>query len=184
MQVLLIESSPGAAKTLHNRLIRDGHEVVSCNDSRGGPCRGVEANNSCPLQNHIDVAILARRDASAPTLNEMGAVCADRHRVPVVELYPGDEFGPGESAVVAAALARRRVEAQYVMAIRHEMGHAVDDIKVEREHGRIHVTLTAAPSSSATLSTLADKARKAVREYDANVPVVDISVILADPTLD
>ena len=48
-----------------------------------------------------------------PSLNEMGSICAARHRVPLVTLYPGDEFGPGASTEVAAAVARREVEAGY-----------------------------------------------------------------------
>ena len=36
--------------------------------------------------------------------------------VPLVTLYPGDEFGPGASTEIAAAVARRAVEAGYVAA--------------------------------------------------------------------
>ena len=185
MDVLVIESSPGIATTLQNRLVRDGHEVISCNDSHGGPCRGVESNEACPMTQHIDVAILARERGAEPSLNEMGSVCALRHHVPLVTLYPGDEFGPGASTEIAAAVARREVEAAYVAAIRRQLRHGVKDIHVHREFQRVHVIITVAKSMSAqTISRLADRARQAVREYDIHTPVVDVSVEWADGLLE
>jgi hypothetical protein len=185
MDVLVIESAPGIAATLEHRLVRDGHEVISCNDSKGGPCAGVESNDVCPLRHHIDVAVLARQRGTAPTLNEMGAVCALRHRVPLVTLYPGDEFGPGASTEIAAAVARRAVEARYEAVIRKQVGHAVDDITVQREYQRIHVTITVATSMSAlTIHRLVDRVRQAVRAHDAHTETVDISVVRADPAVD
>jgi hypothetical protein len=181
MEVLVIESSPGIAATLEHRLVRDGHEVISCNDSHGGPCRGVVSNEACPMTSHIDLAILARERGAPPSLNEMGSVCAMRHRVPMVTLYPGDEFGPGTSTEIAADTARRVVEAGYAAAIRQHLKHAVEDITVEREHQRVHVTLTITePMSAQSIGRLADRARQAVREHDSHTPVVDISVVRAE----
>lgn len=178
MDVLVIESSPGIATTLQHRLTRDGHEVISCNDSHGGPCKGVEDNETCPMTKHIDVAILARERGAEQSLNEMGSVCALQHRVPLVTLYPGDEFGPGASTEIAAAVARREVESGYVAAVRRHLRHGVDDIKAEREYQRVHVTITVEKSLSAqTIGRLADRARQAVREHDAHTPTIDISVV-------
>jgi len=185
MDVLLIESTPGIAHTLQHRLQRDGHTVVSCNDSHGGPCKGVESNDACPLDAHIDVAVLARERNAAPSLNEMGSVCAARRRIPIVTLYPGDEFGPGASTDIAAAVARRQVEAGYMAAVRRELGHAVGDIKVMREHQRVHVTLTVHEVASAhAVAMLADRARQAVRDYDRTTPVVDVSVVKSEAPID
>ena len=185
VDVLLIESSPGIAATLYRRLLRDGHDVVSCNDSHNGPCRGAESNDACPLSNHIDIAVLAREPHVAPSLNEMGSVCALRHRIPLVTLYPGDEFGPGVSTEIRAAVARREVEAAYVAAVRHELGHTVDDIEVHREHNRIHVRLTIFDTPSAqAVGMIADRARDAVREHDRYTPVIDVSVVRVDRPID
>lgn len=185
MDVLLIESSPGIAASLQHRLIRDGHEVVSCTDSHGGPCRGVERNESCPLEHHIDIAVLARGRDTAPSLNEMGSVCALRHRVPLVTLYPGDEFGPGASTEIAAAVARRELEAGYVAAIRRQLGHIVGDITVVREHSRIHATLSVSEVANAqAINWIADRARDAVREHDRHTPVIDISIVIEEPSID
>jgi hypothetical protein len=137
------------------------------------------------MEQHIDVAILARERGAEPTLNEMGSVCALRHRVPLVTLYPGDEFGPGATTEIAAAVARREVEAGYVAAVRRHLRHGVDDIKATREFQRIHVTITVDKEMSAqTIGRLADRARQAVREHDAHTPVVDISVVRAPTRID
>ncbi len=185
MEVLLIESSPGIATSLQHRLIRDGHQVISCNDSHGGPCRGVDSSESCPLDHHVDIAVLARERGAAPSLNEMGSVCAQKHRVPLVTLYPGDEFGPGASTEVAAAVAQREVEAGYVAAVRRQLGHLVGDITVVREHSRIHVSLTIDQvADGQAISAIADRARQAVREHDRHTPVVDVSVVIGDPSID
>jgi hypothetical protein len=184
MDVLLIESSPGIAATLQHRLVRDGHEVHSCNDSHGGPCTGVESSESCPLDHNVDIAVLARERAAAPSLNEMGSVCALKRRVPLLTLYPGDEFGPGASTEIAAAVAQREVEAGYVAAVRRQLGHIVGDITVVREHSRIHVTLTISEVADAqAISMIADRARQAVREHDRHTPVVDVSVVVAEPAI-
>ncbi len=181
MEVLLIESTPGVAATLQHRLVRDGHDVISCNDSHGGPCKGVESDETCPMTQHIDVAILARERDVAPSLNEMGSICAQRHRVPLVTLYPGDEFGPGSSTEIAAAVARREIEAGYVAAVRRDLGHDVGDITVLREHQRVHVAVSVAqPRTAQEMSRLADRARKAVRDHDQHTPVIDISVVAAE----
>jgi hypothetical protein len=103
----------------------------------------------------------------------------------LVTLYPGDEFGPGASTEVVAAVARREVEAGYVAVIRRQVGHAVEDISVLREHQRIHVTLTiSAPSSAQAIGMLADRARHAVREHDSHTPIVDVSVVLGEARID
>ena len=89
MDVLVIESAPGIAATLEHRLVRDGHEVISCNDSHGGPCAGVESNANVPAAATHRVAVLARERGAARRLNEMGAVCALRHRGPAGDAVSG-----------------------------------------------------------------------------------------------
>lgn len=184
MEVLLIESSPGIADTLQHRLVRDGHAAITCNDAHGGPCKGVESPEKCPLTNHIDLAIVARQRGAARSLNEMGAVCAARHRVPIMTLYPGDEFGPGVGTEIAAAVARRAVEAEYAAVVRRRLRHEVDDIKVERDYQRLHVTIGVPGSMSAlAMQRLSDRVRQAVRDYDCHTPVIDISVVRTEPRI-
>lgn len=185
MEVLVIESSPGIADTLQHRLVRDGHTPVTCNDKHGGPCKGVGSHAQCPLMNHIDLAVLARQRGAERSLNEMGAICASRHRVPMVTLYPGDEFGPGVSTEIAAAVARRAVEAEYVAVVRRQLRHDVDDITVERDYQRVHVTISVAGSLSAlAIHRLSDRVRQAVRDHDFHTLAIDISVVRTVPRID
>ncbi|MBK5331617.1 MAG: hypothetical protein JJD93_06575, partial [Ilumatobacteraceae bacterium] len=99
-------------------------------------------------------------------------------------LHPGDEFGPGASTEIAAAVARRAVEAGYVAAVRKHVGHGVDDITVQREYQRIHVTITVEQSMTVlTIHRLVDRVRQAVRSHDAHTAAVDISVVRADTVI-
>ncbi len=181
----MIESSPGIADTLQHRLVRDGHTAITCNDTHGGPCKGIVSHEQCPLTNHIDLAVLARQPGVERSLNEMGAVCAARHRVPMVTLYPGDEFGPGVSTEISAAVARRAVEAEYAAVVRRQLRQDVDDIKVERDYQRVHVTISVAEAlSAAAMHRLSDRVRQAVRDHDYYTPVIDISVVRTVPRID
>ncbi len=60
MKLLLIESTPGNAEEIGADLIAEGHEVVTCADEHGGPCRGTGQHVDCPMESHIDLTIVAR----------------------------------------------------------------------------------------------------------------------------
>lgn len=176
MRLLLIESTPGNAREIGAHLTADGHEVVSCADEHGGPCRGATHHIACPMEQHIDLTIVAREAGSTRTLAEMGSVCATRHRVPLMEVDPLQDGLP--SVAVAQAVAGRAVAAGYATAVRHELGHLPALVEVQRTPDRIHVSVQV-PASQHTpqaLSAVADRARKAVREYDPFVQGIDVSV--------
>jgi hypothetical protein len=179
MKLLLIESTPGNASTIERDLRAEGHDVVNCADEHGGPCKGVQQHHDCPLEQHIDLAIVAREPNSARTLDEMGSVCAQRHRVPMVEVDPSDVADDLPSVAVANALATRRVEAGYAAAVRHELNHLPALVEVRRETECVHVTVQL-PVSMATIeksSYAADRARHAVRQHDPFVKAIDVAVI-------
>ena len=50
LKLLLIESAPGNATDIGAHLMADGHEVVTCADEHGGPCRGTAQQSACPLE--------------------------------------------------------------------------------------------------------------------------------------
>lgn len=179
MKLLLIESTPGNATGIGADLTADGHEVVTCADEHGGPCRGISQHAECPMESHIDLTIVAREHGSARTLAEMGSVCAARHRVPMVEVDPAQVDDEFPSVTVAGALAKRAIEAGYATAIRHELVHLPALVEVERSPGRIHVTVQI-PTSEGTpqkLSSIADRASRAVRSHDPYVNAIDVSVV-------
>ena len=102
MRLLLIESTPGNATEIGAHLLADGHEVVHCADEHG-PCRGTTHHMDCPVEHHLDLAIVARDPDAPRTLDEMGSVCAARHRVPLMEIDPSE--GELPSVTVATFLA-------------------------------------------------------------------------------
>jgi hypothetical protein len=179
MKLLLIESTPGNATDIQSDLVAGGHEVLTCNDEHGGPCRGVEHHAHCPMEQHIDMAIVTRTPGSDHTLDEMGSVCAARHRVPMVEVDPAEVADDLPSVAVASALATRRVEAGYAAAIRQELGHVAAIVDVRRETNRIHVNVQvpASQGTPARLSAVADRARHAVREHDPFINGIDVAVV-------
>ena len=179
MKLLLIESTPGNAEEIGADLIAEGHEVVTCADEHGGPCRGTGQHVDCPMESHIDLTIVAREQGSVHTLAERGSVCATRHRVPMVEIDPRQVADELPSVKVANAVAKRAVEAGYATAIRHELGHLPALVEVERTPGRIHVSVQVPSSegSAQKLSAVADRARHAVRAHDPYVSGIDVSVV-------
>ncbi len=179
MKLLLIESTPGNAAAIESDLVAEGHEVVTCTDELGGPCSGAIHHHDCPMEQHIDMAIVTREAGSPRTLAEMGSVCATRHRVPLVEVDPAEVADDLPSVAVATALATRRIEAAYATAIRHELGHVAAIVDVRRQPHLIHVTVQvpASDGTASKLSHIADRARHAVREHDPFVTGIDIAVV-------
>src|SRR5690606_10284965 len=117
LDVLVIESRPGAGATAVADLTAAGHRVVRCHDDGrpAFPCRGVERPGDCPVEEGAaDVAVLAR-DATAtdPTPYEAGLGCAVRAGVPVVataDVGSSEAYEPflagradGDTPLVAAA---------------------------------------------------------------------------------
>jgi hypothetical protein len=105
LDVLVIESHPGAAAEAVQSLKAAGHHVLRCydDDSNSFPCLGVTDPAECPLARRTDVALLVRRRvAPRPTALEQGATCAIRAGVPLVEAGPEplDPFEPWLAARV------------------------------------------------------------------------------------
>jgi hypothetical protein len=183
MKLLLVESEPGLATAIEDRLSAGGHDVVSCADDLGGPCRGVADHAECPLHEHVDLTILARRPNDDRSLGEMGAVCSDQHRVPVVEVDPDDPAPVLDGLDATVALARRRVEAEDAAAARRELQRAGVDadvrIEVRRTAARVEAVahLPARWATSTQRAALADRVRHALRTRDPFVRVIDVSVV-------
>jgi hypothetical protein len=179
MKLLLIESTPGSATAIEADLVAAGHDVLSCTDDRGGPCKGVQIHRNCPLEAHVDMAILTRRPGAPHTLAEMGSVCARRHWVPLVEVDPTDVADDLPNVAIASALASRRIEAAYATAVRHELGQLQVLVDVRREKDLVHVNvqIPASLASPTRLSAVADRSRHAVRELDPFVRAIDVAVV-------
>lgn len=97
LDVLLLETHPGDGGVAADRLAAAGHTVHRCYaDADHAMCTAV-TDDTCPLDDGIDVALLARgRVTPRPTTTEAGVTCALRAGVPLVELGSDvlDPFDP------------------------------------------------------------------------------------------
>jgi hypothetical protein len=88
LNVLLLESEPGAALVARDELEAAGHMVRYCHEpgEAAFPCNALIEGKRCPLEGEaVDVALDIRRHPRAqPTLREDGVTCALREHVPVV----------------------------------------------------------------------------------------------------
>jgi hypothetical protein len=187
MRVLLVESTPGNAHEVADWLTEAGHEAMSC---FGSPvtfgCRGVEHHEDCPLDRHTDAALLVRDlDGGGHTLTEMGAVCAMRHRVPVVEM--SEPTGVGLDATMLSVLEEvqhHTANQAYVQAALEALVRipGIGDlsrigITVNRQQDRVHALLALPPDiEDGQVPMLVDWVGRALRAHDHYAKVIDVGV--------
>lgn len=193
MRVLLVESCPGTSDDVRAQLLDNGHEIVECFDDHSPLCVGSEDGRRCPLGQPVDVAVAVRVPGDgAAKLHEMGAVCAIRHRVPLVE-YPGLETSPfhghsvptsgdvlgaldealagGSNHAVAATGALRKLP--YLAAFDTAAVYATSVREANRLKLTVHLPVEVKQSDAAHAVTTVVRA---VRDFDPYVPVIDVSV--------
>lgn len=110
MRILLVDGVRSETSILAGQLGERGHDVVRCfPDGVDSMCVGVDHPERCPVESlGCDVAVVVRDRAERPTLREMGAVCAVRRHIPLVEVRPDSDSPfsswstPTGSAVVEA----------------------------------------------------------------------------------
>lgn len=179
MRILLVADHPDDASAVQASLTGDGHTVTTCNDRSGGPCRGVEHLDDCPLESSVDLAVVARSPHERRGIEEMGSVCAARHRVGVVEIDPSvpDDRSIYDLADAAEHQICREYAARVAAPIRELLQEQSFDVRVSRHDRDVHVWIdlgfAATPS---TVSAVADRARAGVRRHDRFAQVIDVSV--------
>ncbi len=187
MRLMLVTGNDDVREQLRSRWSERGHDVVMCVDDGGGPCRGVREPRRCPLGQPVDLAVLVSRSASPTELAEMGAVCAQRHRVPMVTIDPvlaADELWHVETETSAAV---HRVQAEDARAVQDRLPYPVD-VAVFRQPTRLAVEVRVPATDGAESIhlaakqrlALADQARAAIREHDPYVQVIDVNVVGPD----
>jgi hypothetical protein len=98
LDVLVIESHPGAADAATEALEAAGHRTTKCHPAGAEapfPCRAVIDPAECPLDDRPDVALLVRNHNAEPGAREQGASCAIRAGIPLVMAGPS-ALGPYE----------------------------------------------------------------------------------------
>ena len=180
MKILLVARQAADAGEVHAALVGEGHTVVTCTDGDGAPCRGVSHFDDCPLESAVDIAVLTPSPNATRSLEEMGSICAARHRVGVIEIdmtQPGDrsiyDLADDAETAICATYADRVTE-----MLREAFPSGQFDVAVNRcdRDVRVRVTLgfTATPIM---ITAIADRARAGVRRHDRFATVIDVSVV-------
>lgn len=194
MRVLLVEGAPGLGGNTEAELRGAGHEVVGCDPADpSAPCRGLETLADCPLDHgDVDVAVVSRIGGDLTT-SERGALCAARHRIPVV--VSGNprhavSFGPGTHLAGADLVASCERAASsgtaHVAAIRRSLLMSgvidADDVdaptpdvvfEVHREPRRLRLTVRTR-AGDARLPSITKSAAEALRRFDRHTTVIDV----------
>jgi hypothetical protein len=187
MRILLVADDIDDAHAVESSLIAEGHVVAECNDEFGGPCRGLDHLQECPLERQVDLAVIARSGNVHRSIGEMGSVCATRHRVGVIEIDPSQERE--ETTEQLAAMAERTVCHEYERAILRELANAGRRdgvyVHVHRHVGTVLVTVTLDGAARSTMSdqeiaALADRVRDATRHHDRFARSIDVSVVSSE----
>lgn len=194
LDVLLLESHPGAAAAAETELVAAGHRVHRCHDhtSRTQPCVGLTPGGSCPLDGPIDVALDVRQHITPrPTPLEDGVTCAAREGIPLV-IDGSDLLDP--FAQIATAHVRGHVAEACTAAVEDALrplaaaaqeslhafltsrGHDVDAAKLsfEARGPRLVVRLGTDGLDRAMASLLAVRALDAIRPVNRRWKKVDV----------
>lgn len=206
MDVLLIESSPGLGRRSTERLEAAGHRVFRCVDevpadapvdgdgSPVPPCRGLYEGGVCPIdETALDVAVVVRVGPDL-RVGEHGAICAARHRIPIV--VAGDARGVGlapaevtllrdlpeaveRAAASGSAHASAVVRELLSLGVigRHELegDSPTVGVQVARSLRRLVLTLWLQEGDERE-AELVRASGQALRAYDPHVAVIDVVV--------
>jgi hypothetical protein len=176
--LLLIEPNPDVESIVATRLVAAGHELRRCFDEiDDGPCRGVRDDARCPMHQPIDLTVVVRDTDAPQSLGEMGAVCGERHRVPVVRVLPDDPTDIVAVVQTAAANGRDQLEARDASVVRVALAGHNARVEAQRDAHSVRVRVQLPyPIDWRLRSALADRARRALRIHDPFVRTIDIAI--------
>jgi hypothetical protein len=180
MKILLVANHPDDAMAVEQALTSVGHTIATCHDDHGGPCRGVDHLEECPLESSVDLTVIARSPETPRGLDEIGAVCAARHRVGVVELDPSRVADTSLYDLADAAEARlcSEYEASVTATLRETSPLTPLGVTVRRHDRDVRVRLELdVRVTPLEMTALADRARAGVRRYDRFARTIDVSVV-------
>jgi hypothetical protein len=195
MRVLVLESHPGVASEAIGELTAAGHTIARCDSAdHRFPCRGLSVGGHCPLDEHVDVAVLVQELGTDHV--EHGAVCAARSRVPVLrvdpfavgrpsvttwttavgpDLVPECERAARDGAAHTAAVVERLAELGVVRA--NDLGHGgTVAIGVTREADRLRMTIDLVDGARDRETEIVRAASQALRDFDRRPAVIDVVV--------
>lgn len=182
-RVLLLTSHGDPATDIEDELRAAGYDVRRCLDDGAPayPCNG--PRDGCPLDvdGGADVVLDVRRDLfSPPTVREVGVVCAQRSKVPVAVVAPGDVDAVNvcERAIDAGLDEARRAMSEAVRSVLavHGIDGLPSTVDVRKRLGDVRVTigLDAPPAIRGMAAT---RAAAALRRIDGRSTSVEVEVV-------
>jgi len=86
MRILLVDGEAGLGRETACEFESRGHDVVECFRDEDQLCVGATDSAMCPVDSlGCDVAVVVGHDGPSPRLREMGAICATRRHLPLVD---------------------------------------------------------------------------------------------------
>jgi hypothetical protein len=197
LNVLVLESDPGAASVAREELEGAGHTVRMCHEPgcAAFPCNALRDDRACPLAGEpVDVALDIRRGTrTEPTIREDGVACAVREHVPLVvagttTFNPFAEYATEtcEDALdvvaaceraAAAPLARHTTVAQDALDTTLDRRSLPTDARVAvyRRNGSLHVSVGVGSNiDRATKAMAAVRIAAALRAIDRHSRGIDV----------
>jgi hypothetical protein len=197
VRVLMLESHDGVASGAEAEMTRAGHTIVRCSTpDRRFPCRVLSVAGDCPLDQYVDVAVVVQEIGSEQV--DLGALCALRGRVPLVEVDPTHSSQRCSSTLWTSVTGRdlmreceraahdghahaqavkRRLIAHGVLAGAELEGPArTVAIGVERSAARLVLRIELDDLVRHRQADIIRAATQALREYDERAAVIDIAV--------
>lgn len=194
MRILLVDGDRSEASVLAGQLGERGHEIVRCFPDEGHTlCVGVDHPERCPVESlGCDVALVVREPAREPALREMGAICAVRRHIPLVEACPDvdspfagwstptgtavveavEDFDSGFRPSLVAAVEAKLAD---VPAVRR-MGK-VPTIAVRRMGSALHLSISLPSDTSRTdEESIVTWAVRALREADPHSATAEVTI--------
>lgn len=198
MRILLVDGDRSEGAVLAGQLGERGHEVVHCFPPEGhSVCVGAADPAQCPVESlGCDVALLVRDSGREPGLREMGAVCAIRRHIPLVEACPdlaGPESSPygrwstptGTAVVEAVENLDSGMRPNLVAAVEDRLSQLpavirlgrLPTVAIRRQGTRLLLSLTLPPQATrADEECIVTWAVRALRELDPHALTVDVTV--------
>lgn len=194
MRILLVDGDRSEGTVLAGQLGERGHDVVRCFPPEGHTvCVGVEDPARCPVESlGCDVALVVRDPAEDPGLREMGAVCAIRRHIPLVEAcqdadspYKKWSTPSGTAIVEAVEDFDSGVRPQLVSAVEERLAllpavirlGRMPTVAIRRQGSRLLMSLTLPPEATRDdEESIVTWAVRALRELDPHALTADISV--------
>lgn len=196
MDILVMETTTGAARTAAEQLEAAGHRIHRCHDAQSSafPCAGL--TSTCPIEaTPIDLVLTVRPHVrTAASAVEDGVACGLRHRIPVAVagqslMNPFERFGAeaaGPDLVAAceriATSGRPDHEQLAIGLVRDALaadGAPTDpaSVAVHRVGGRLRVQISVPEAVAArTREIIAVRVIGRLREFDPHADGIDVSV--------